>query len=155
MPEREGERSGILVIREPGLRGGSVGRCRYPAEPLTLTATVPLGRPGSEPAPGNPGSEPAPGRLGSPGSEPAPGRLGRPGTEVAEGSPEPEPLEDDPGDDPVEGADGRPEGGVTQTVTPFVLDACTDPPPAGLVRLPPPETLPGAGIAGAAGVLTH
>jgi hypothetical protein len=96
--------------------------------------------------------------------EPAPGRLGNEGAEGSpepEPEPEPEPLDDDPGDDPVDGtegsdgAEGKPEGGVTQTVTPFVLDACTDPPPAGVVALPPPETLPGAGIDGAAGVFTH
>jgi len=96
------------------------------------------GRPGSVGTPGsarNPGTDPADGRLGSEGVLGADGNAGgegRPGTEV-----------------------GRPDGAVTQTVPPPPLDALTDPDPAGVVALPPPETVTELGIDGAAGVLTH
>jgi hypothetical protein len=141
-------------------------------EPLTLTLIVPLGRLGKEPGEGSPGIDPAPGRLGSDpapgrlGSEPAPGRLG---SDPAPGSPDPGLLgdvDDDgaegvagtegtDGKEPAEGRLGSPEGLVMHSCTPLVLDAWSDPPPAGELTLPPPERDPGTGIAGAAGVLTH
>jgi hypothetical protein len=119
------------------------------------------GRPGSDGRAGtelNPGTEPVDGRLGTDVADGGLGSEGRPGTEPADGR-----LGSDgvPGTDGRLGADGnvgtegRPAGAVTQTVTPLLLDALTDPDPAGVVALPPPEAVRELGIDGAAGVLTH
>jgi hypothetical protein len=157
---------------------------RYEAEPETLPETeIPMGspgrlgselnegrpgielvegRPGSEPSEGRPGSEPSDGR---PGIELAPGRLGRlgpelpgleggAGTELAAGTLGSEGADGRPGTEPVDGRLGS-EGGVTQTCRPLVLDAVTEPPPPGVVRLPPPDAVTGLGRAGVVGVLTH
>jgi Collagen triple helix repeat (20 copies) len=98
------------------------------------------GRLGIEGVEGAEGVVGADGRLGAEGSEGAEGRLGADGKLGAEGR---------------LGAAGKAEGGVTHAVAPLLLDAVTDPPPAGEVRLPPPEAVTGLGIEGAAGVLTH
>jgi hypothetical protein len=141
-----------LRLRDPG-RLGSEGSPGTELNPGTELAD---GRPGSEGVDGRLGTEVVEGRLGSeetpgtelnPGTEPAGGRLGSdgaPGTEGrlgADGSPGTEV--------------GSPDGAVTQAVPPLALDALTEPDPAGVVALPPPETVTGLGIEGAVGVLTH
>jgi hypothetical protein len=129
------------------------------------------GSPGSEPADGRLGSEGVPGTEGRLGTDVVEGRLGRlgsegvPGTEGRLGT---EPADGRLGSDGVLGTDGRlgvegspgtevgsPDGAVTQAVAPLALDALTEPDPAGVVALPPPETVTELGIDGAAGVLMH
>jgi hypothetical protein len=124
-----------------------------------LMLTVPPGRLGTEPAEGrSPGIELS---EGSPGIEPAEGKLG---SGLGAGAPEPEPPDGGVGAGTVDGTGGNegtagrlgsPKGPETQTVTPLVLSAWTDPPPAGVVALPLPERVPGTGSDGVAGVLTH
>jgi Collagen triple helix repeat (20 copies) len=105
--------------------------------------------------PGNVGKEGALGSEGTPGTD---GRLGSEGDEGAEGVVGADGRVGAEGKLGVEGrlgAVGKADGGVTHAVTPLLLDAVTDPPPAGEVRLPPPDAVTGLGIEGAAGVLTH
>jgi hypothetical protein len=137
-----------LRLRDPG-RLGSEER---PGTELSPGTEPPDGRLGSEGVDGRVGTDVVEGRLGNegapgiepdPGSEPADGRLGSDGV---------------PGTDGRLGADGRlgsPVGAVTQAVAPLALDALTEPDPAGVVALPPPETVTELGIEGAAGVLMH
>jgi hypothetical protein len=113
------------------------------------------GRPGTEL---NPGTEPADGRLGRDGVPDTEDRLGTDGRLGADGrlgSDGVPGTEDRLGADGNVGTEGRPDGAVTQTVTPLLLDALTDPDPAGVVALPPPEAVRELGIDGAAGVLMH
>jgi hypothetical protein len=170
--------SGALALEGPACCYPAVD-----PEPSMLMDTVPPGRLGTEPAEGSPGMEPSPGTLGSDPNEPSPGMEPSPGTlgsDPAEGSPGmelaggklgrglgagvPEPPDDPVGVGAVdgtggnEGAAGRlgsPEGPETQIVAPLLLETWTDPPPAGLEALPPPERAPGTGSDGADGVLTH
>ena len=135
-----------LRLRDPG-RLGSEGSPDTELNPRTEPAD---GRLGSEGVDGRLGTDVVEGRLGS---EETPGTELNPGTEPADGR---------LGSDGVPGADGRlgaelgsPDGAVTQAVPPLALDALTEPDPAGLVALPPPETVTGLGIEGAAGVLMH
>jgi hypothetical protein len=111
------------------------------------------GRLGSEGTPGSelkPGSELVDGRLGSEGVE------GRLGTDVLDGRLGSEGVEGREGTDGTPGSEvGSPDGAVTQAVTPVPLEAVTDPDPAGVVALPPPEAVTGLGIEGVAGVLMH
>jgi hypothetical protein len=132
-------------VREPG-NAGKEGALGSEGTPGTD------GRLGSEGVEGAEGVVGADGRLGAAGSEGADGRLGADGKLGAAGS---EGAAGRLGADGRLGAAGKPEGGVTQAVTPLLLDAVTDPPPAGEVRLPPPDAVTGLGIEGAAGVLTH
>lgn len=125
------------------------------------------GRLGSEERPGtelSPGTEPPDGRLGSEGvdgrlgTDVVEGRLGNEGAPGIEPDPGSEPADGRLGSDGVPGTDGRlgsPVGAVTQAVAPLALDALTEPDPAGVVALPPPETVTELGIEGAAGVLMH
>jgi hypothetical protein len=153
---------------EPSPCGDPLCHCQPAlADPLAPTSTL-REMPGSEGAAGRlaskpaPGSEVAEGRLGS---DPVEGRLGiepAPGRELTTGSAGSEPVEpDEPvlGVVPVEGDGsdgrlGRPVGPETQALTPL-LDATTDPLPAGVVALPPPEADTGVGTDGTLGVLMH
>lgn len=116
----------------------AVGRT-LDSEP-TPGSDVTEGRLGIEPAEGRLGSDPVEGRLGSDVTE---GRLGNDpvgldppvepeGTEGTDGS------AGSAGSDGVEGRPGSPDdpdGPDTHTVAPL-LDAWTDPPPAGVAALP-------------------
>ncbi len=169
---REGRLGSELALGSPG----TLGTDPPEGSPGTLGDDPPEGKPGSELAEGNPGRElalgspgtlgtdPPEGKLGSELAEGSPGTLGddppegKPGSELAEGNPGRELALGSPGTDPLEGRLvklGNPEGPVTQNFRPPLLDAWTDPPPPGVVALPPPEAVIGLGNAGRAGVLVQ